>query len=266
MGQRPVCFITGASSGFGEAFALRMAREGYAVALAARRRDRLRELAEEIESEGGSAGIYPCDVSEKEEVFGAVSRCRDELGPVDLLIANAGLSILTRVEDFDVEEVEYVLRVNLMGAIYAAGAVLPGMLERDRGHLVAISSVAGFGGLPKSAAYSASKAAMFNFFESLRLDLRETGVDVTVVSPGFVQTPMTDHNRHPMPFLMELEPAMDIMVRGILRRKKTVAFPWPLAAIAWTARVFPRVLYDGIAGRIRRDKSPEAGGVPDPRE
>ena len=263
MAQRPVCFITGASSGFGEGFALRFAREGYAVALAARREDKLRAVADRVGVEGGSAGVYPCDVSSRKEVLDAIRRCEEELGPVDLLIANAGLSILTRVEDFDVDGVEHVLRVNLLGAIYATEGVLPGMMERGRGQIVAISSLAGFGGLPKSAAYSASKAGMFNFFESLRLDLRTTGVDVTVISPGFVKTPLTDHNRHPMPFLMELDPAINLMVRAIRKRKKTLAFPWQLAGIAWTARVFPRVLYDAIAGRIKRDKSPQAGGAPD---
>jgi short-subunit dehydrogenase len=258
MSLLPVCFITGASSGFGVEFAKRMAREGYAVGLSARREERLREVAAAVEAEGGQAGVYPCDVAQRDQVLTAVRACEEELGPVDLLIANAGLSINTLVRELDVDAVERVIRVNLLGAIYATEGVLPGMLERDRGHIVAVSSLAGMGGLPKGAAYSASKAGMINFFESLRLDLLGTGVATTVISPGFVKTPMTDHNRHPMPFLMELDPAMDLMVRAIRKRRKALIFPWPLATLAWVARIFPRALYDRIAGDIKRDKAPQA--------
>ena len=259
MQDQPVCFITGASSGFGEGFALRLAREGYRVGLAARRKEKLEEVAERVRAAGGQAGVFPCDVAVKEEIQDAIRACEAELGPVDLLIANAGVSINTLLRQFDSEEVERVLRVNLLGAIYAVEGVLPGMLERDRGQIVAVSSLAGFGGLPKAAAYSASKAGMINFFESLRLDLLRTGVDVTTICPGFVRTEMTSHNKHPMPFLMDLEPAVEKMVTAILKRRKSLAFPWPLAGLAWVARIFPRSLYDAITGKVKRDKAQEAG-------
>jgi short-subunit dehydrogenase len=134
------------------------------------------------------------------------------------------------------------------------------MLARGGGQIVAVSSIAGIGGLPLSAAYSASKAGMTNFFESLRIDLRGTGVDVTVIKPGFVRTPMTDHNRHAMPFLVDLDPAVEVMARAIRRRKKSLTFPWPLAAIVGAARFLPRPAYDWLAGRVDRRKSLEAGG------
>ena len=263
MTDSPVCFVTGASSGLGRGLARRLAREGYAVGLSARRKEELDALAEEIRGDGGMAGVYPCDVAERAEVLEAVARCRSELGPVSLLIANAGLSVNTRVEAFDAGNVERVIRVNLLGAVYATEAVLDDMLRRKDGHIVAVSSIAGFGGLPMSAAYSASKAAMTNFFESLRIDLRGYGIEVTVITPGFVRTPMTDHNRHVMPFIMDLEPALDRMIRGIRKKKKSLAFPWPLAAVAWGARFLPRWAYDWIAGRVPRGKSPEAGGPSD---
>jgi short-subunit dehydrogenase len=220
----------------------------------------LSQVEEKIRAAGGMARSYPCDVSVREEVTGAIRVCEDELGPVDLLLANAGVSINTRVDAFDAGEVERVLRVNLLGAVYATEAVLPGMLARGRGHIVAISSIAGFGGLPMSAAYSASKAGMTNFFESLRIDLRGSGVDVTVINPGFVKTPMTAHNRHPMPFLMDLEPAVNLMARAIRARKKSLSFPWTLAGVAWAARLLPRSAYDWVASRVDRRKAPEAGG------
>lgn len=260
MPNNRVCFITGASSGLGEGLALRFAKDGYEVGLAARRKEKLNEVAAKIVGEGGRAGVFPCDVGDRSQLLAAVQKCEAELGPVDLLIANAGLSINTRVEDFDSEGVEKVLRINLLGAIYATEAVLQGMLARKKGQIVAVSSIAGIGGLPLSAAYSSSKAGMTNFFESLRIDLRGTGVDVTVIKPGFVRTPMTDHNRHAMPFLMELDPAVEVMAKAIRQRKKSLTFPWPLGAIVGAARFLPRPAYDWIAGRVDRRKSPEAGG------
>ena len=265
MGNRRVCFITGASSGLGMGLALQLAQEGYAVGLAARREARLEEVADKVREQGGTAGIFPCDVSQRDQVAGAIQRCEEELGPVDLLVANAGVSINTRVEAFDAVEIERVIRINLLGAVYATEAVLEGMLERDRGQIVAVSSIAGFAGLPMSAAYSASKGGMTNFFESLRIDLRGSGVDVTVITPGFVKTPMTAHNLHPMPFLMDLEPAVELMTRAIRKRKKSLAFPWPLAAVAWSIRLLPRPAYDWLVSRVDRRKAPEAGGAPEDR-
>jgi short-subunit dehydrogenase len=260
MGTRRVAFVTGASSGLGRGLALRLARDGYAVGLTARRKVRLQEAAEEIRAAGGVAGVFPSEVAQRAAVLEAIKRCESELGPVDLLVANAGMSINTRIDVFDSREVERVIRINLLGAVYATEGVLAGMVERGRGQIVAVSSIAGFGGLPMSAAYSASKAGLTNFFESLRIDLRGTGVYVTVITPGFVKTAMTGHNRHAMPFLMELDPALDRMMNAIRKRKKSLAFPWPLAAVAWTARILPRAAYDWVAGKVDRRKSPEAGG------
>jgi len=265
MKKTRVCFITGASSGLGRGLAVHLSKEGYAVGLSARREVALVEVSAEIAAAGGTAAVFPCDVGNREAITAAVRACEERFGPVDLLLANAGVSINTRVEAFDAGEVERVLRTNLLGAVYATEAVLPGMLDRGSGHIVAMSSVAGFGGLPMSAAYSASKAGMTTFFESLRIDLRGSGVDVTVINPGFVKTPLTAHNRHPMPFLMELEPAVERMARAIRERKKSLSFPWPLAGVVWAARLLPRSAYDWLASRVDRRKAPEAGG-PGPAE
>jgi short-subunit dehydrogenase len=260
MANRPVCFITGASSGLGKGLALRLAKDGYRIGLSARRESLLRGVADEIEDAGGTARAFPCDVGDRGQILGAVRSCQEALGPVSLLLANAGISRNTLVEDFDSEAIERVLRVNLLGAIYATEAVLPGMLERGSGQIVAISSIAGFGGLPMSAAYSASKGGMTNFFESLRIDLRGTGVYVTVINPGFVKTPMTDHNRHAMPFLMELDEAVEVMFKAIQRRRKSLSFPWQLATVVRLTRLLPRGAYDWVASRVDRRKDPEAGG------
>lgn len=246
--------ITGASSGIGEALTRRLAAGGRPVALVARRADLLESLAAEIRRGGGRAEAYPCDVGVRDGVRRVVARCQETLGPVGLLVANAGVSENTRPGSLDAESVERILRVNFLGAVYFVEAVLPGMLERDRGRLVAVSSLAGYGGLPLTAAYSASKAAMTNFFESLRIDLRETGVGVTVVCPGYVRTPMTDGNLHSMPFLVEVDAAAERIHRAIEAGRASLSFPLPMAAFAWFARLLPRPLYDRLIGRIDRRK------------
>ena len=254
MNNRPVALVTGASSGLGHGLSVRLARAGYRIGLCARRQEALQEVAAEIAAMGGTALAIPCDVGSRAEVEAAVERCEEELGPIDLLLANAGVSGNTIPEDLRAEVVETVMRVNFLGAVYAVEAVLPGMLERNRGHIVGMGSLAGFGGLPISAAYSASKGALHNFLESLRIDLRDTGVDVTLICPGYVRSPMTDQNAFPMPFLVEPEPAVEKMFRAIVRRKKLLAFPFPLAALAWIARILPRALYDRIASGFQRKK------------
>lgn len=253
-----VAFVTGASSGLGAGLALRLARDGYRVALAARTVEALQEIRDRIEAGGGVALAVPCDVSQRDEVRSAVATCRRELGDVDLLVCCAGISEMTRVEDFRSDDIARVMEVNFLGSVYAIEAVLPEMLARNEGHLVGIGSLAGYGGLGGTAAYSSSKAAQHNLFESLRVDLRPTGVDVTFITPGYVRTPLTAKNRHPMPFLMELDDAVDLMARAIRRRRRLFAFPFPLSTLVWLGRLFPRSVYDRLVSRHRRDKGTEA--------
>jgi short-subunit dehydrogenase len=252
-----VAFVTGASSGLGAGLARRLARSGYAVALVARRLGRLDEVARAVRAEGGTALALACDVREPDQVRAAVAAAVGALGPVDLLVANAGVSGMTRPESFSAGRVEDVMRTNFLGPVYAVEAVLPSMLARRSGHLVAVGSLAGYGGLPKSGAYAASKGALHNFFESLRLDLRGSGVDVTVITPGYVKTDLTARNDHRMPFLMELDDAVERMARGIERRDALVAFPLPLFALAWMAQVLPAAIYDRIGSGVRREKREE---------
>jgi short-subunit dehydrogenase len=249
-----VAFITGASSGFGREFARRLAADGYAVGVTARRADRLDSLVEEITTAGGRALASVCDVSERERVHAAIARTVEAFGPVDLLIANAGMSEMSEAVGFDAAAFERVVRVNLLGAAYAVEVVLPGMLDRRSGQLVCIGSLAGYSGLPKSAAYSASKAAVHNMFESLRIDLRGSGVDVTVITPGYVRSELTDQADHPMPFLLELDDAVTRMMRAIHRRRRRYSFPRPLSTFVWAVRFLPRGVYDWIGSRISREK------------
>lgn len=255
MADLPVCFITGASSGFGRGLALRMAREGYAMGISARRVALLESLAGEIRTSGGRAEVYEADVSDRDGLLEAIRKCETELGPVDLLIANAGVSTHAQPEALDSREVERVMKINFLGAVTAAEAVLQGMLDREAGQIVVVSSLASFQGLLFHGSYCASKAALNGFFESLRLDLANRGVAVTIITPGFVKTEMTAHNRYPMPFLMELEPALDIMVKGILKKRRLVRFPMPLSTASWWSRVLPRGIFDWMVGRVMGGRS-----------
>ena len=250
----PVALVTGASSGIGRALALRLAKEGYSVGLAARREGALREVKDAIGAGGGRALVLGCDVTDRGAVHRAVRRCEESLGPVDLLVANAGLSEGTNAHGLAASDVERLTRVNFLGAVYAVEAVLPGMLDRKGGHLVAVSSLAGFGGLPKTAAYAASKAALRVLFESLRLDLKDDPVYVTVISPGYVRAAQTSKYERKRPFLVELDDAVERMYRAIAARRPSLLFPVPLSSAAWVGQVLPRGLYDRLAARMRRDR------------
>jgi short-subunit dehydrogenase len=177
---------------------------------------------------------------------------RERYGHIDILIANAGIGgNNAETRTLQPDAVKRVIDINLLGAVNSVHAVLPEMLKRGSGHLVAISSLAGFRGLPKSAAYSASKAGMTAFFESVRLDVQHRGVDVTIIQPGFIKTPLTAGRENKMPFLMELDNAVPHFIRAIEKKKKFAAFPWQLATLVRAGRMFPAWLYDRIAGRAR---------------
>src|SRR5262249_46854083 len=155
------------------------------------------------------------------------------LGPAEVLVANAGFGKPTHVDPLNVSEVEQIFQVNLLGVVYSVESVLPGMLLRRHGHLVAISSLAAFKGLPGESAYCASKAAVNAYMEGLRIALRQTGVVVTTVCPGFVQTPMATMNSA-MPFMISAESAAERIARWIVRRRGGVyRFPAAMALLMW---------------------------------
>ncbi|GIW70862.1 MAG: short-chain dehydrogenase/reductase [Planctomycetota bacterium] len=252
--------LTGASSGIGRGLALALARRGDRLALLARRAEALREVAAQARAQhpqGEEPLVLPADVCDRAAVRAAVAQALERLGGLELVILNAGVGDPLRVERFDDERAARVIEINLIGNLYVLGAALPPMLERRTGHLVGISSLAGWRGLPGSGSYSASKAGFSVLLESLRVDLRRYGIAVTTVEPGFVRTPLTERNRHPMPFLMELEPAVARIVRGIERRRRYVRFPWPLVLATHLVRALPGWLYDALAARLPRSAKAE---------
>jgi short-subunit dehydrogenase len=247
--DRPIAIVTGASSGIGRALALRLAALGYRVGLIARRGDLLEAAAAEIEAGGGTAVAAVADVGDRAALRAAVAEIELRLGPTEVMVANAGFGAPTRLDPLNTAEVEETFRVNLMGVIYSVEAVLPGMLARGRGQLLAISSLAAYKGLPGESAYCASKAAVNVYMEGLRIRLRSRGVVVTTICPGFVRTPMTAMNSA-MPFIMTADEAARRIARTIARRKGgVVRFPWRMAMlIALVAR-----LPDAVVARLIQD-------------
>lgn len=243
-------FLTGASSGIGEALAVELAKRGATLGLLARRKDLLDKLKHTCEKAGGTARSFAADVTDEDAVQHAVDEFIHEFDHIDILIANAGIGGNNReTRSLQPIAVKKVVDINLLGAANAVHAVLPSMLRRGSGHLVAISSLAGFRGLPKSAAYSASKAGMTAFFESVRLDVKHKGIDVTIIQPGFIRTPLTSGRAAKMPFLMELDDATPLFMKAIERKKRFAAFPWQLATIVRAGKFMPSWLYDRIATR-----------------
>jgi NADP-dependent 3-hydroxy acid dehydrogenase YdfG len=245
-------FLTGASSGIGEALAIALAEKGATLGLVARREELLNDLKDRCEVVGGRAMALPCDVVDAAALANAASQFREEFGRIDVMIANAGMGGNDeKTRAYDPASVKKLIDINLLGAVNSIHAVIGDMIDRRNGHLVAISSLAGFRGLPKSAAYSASKAGMTAFFESVRLDHAKHGIDVTIIQPGFIKTPLTSGRSNKMPFIMELDDAIPHFISAIEKKKKFYAFPFPLSWIVKLGRIMPAWLYDQVAGRAR---------------
>lgn len=239
--------ITGASSGIGAALALRLAARGYEVHLAARRRDALARACEEIRAAGGKAQVFELDVSRPEEAHERVARRDAEVGGFELVVANAGIGGKSApAARLAFSDVRAVMETNLLGAIATLLPVIPGMVERKRGHLVGVSSLAAEIPLPSAVDYGTSKAAFSFYLESTAADLAPRGVDVTIVHPGFVRTPLTDKNDFKMPFMVELEDAAKIIDDGIARKRRFVRFPFPLALAIGAGRTLPRGVRDAL--------------------
>jgi short-subunit dehydrogenase len=241
--------ITGASSGIGRGLALELARRGARLGLVARRAAVLDEIVDEVQTSGTRAIPLAADVRDAPALRAAADRLRDEFGRIDLLIANAGIGTTADAAKMQPDDIASVININVLGAANSVAAVVPEMVAQGSGQLVVISSLAAYRGLPKSAAYCASKAAVSAFFESVRLDLQPRGLTVTIIHPGFIKTPLTAGRHADMPFLMELDDAVKLIVRAIEKKKKSYAFPWQLASIVRLGIVMPIFMYDWIAGR-----------------
>ena len=242
-------WITGASSGIGRAVALRLARDGKVVAASARRAEVLEELAREADGLPGRIVAAPCDVTDSAEVARTVARLEADHGGIDLAILNAGLYMPDRAENLDAEKFRAQVALNVLGTVDCLQALMPGWIERKRGHLVVVSSVAGYRGLPSSLAYGATKAALINLCEGLKFDFDRLGLKIQLVNPGFVRTPLTDKNTFPMPFLMEVDDAADRLVDGLRGTGFEITFPRRFAYGLKLLRCLPYRLYFPLVRR-----------------
>lgn len=223
--------VTGASSGIGHLFALRLAQKGARVALVARRADRLEQLAAEIAATNGEALVVPCDVENRDEVFAAAQKILDRFGSVDLLCNNAGYGHHRRFVEWDLDDMERMMRVNYFGALYWTKALLDQMVARRRGWLVFVASVAGKLGVPEESAYAASKFAMVGLAEALSYEVEDAGVQTLTVCPGTIRTEFFDEEAlRRMPpvarrMMVDTAPLVDAMFDALAKGKYELTFP-----------------------------------------
>jgi short-subunit dehydrogenase len=248
-----VVWITGASTGIGRAVAIKLAARGILVAASARSAAMLAELA----SAHPNIRAYPLDVGDRAAQAAVISSIERDLGPIDLAILSAGVWHPGSSDELDVAKVEQALLINYTSAIYTLDALLPLMRTRARGHVAFVASVAGYIGLPRAIAYAPTKAALISLAECLKTDAARFGIDISVINPGFVETPMTAENTFPMPFLVKVDDAADIIIKGLERKKFEIAFPWQLVTLLKLARRAPYPLFFWIINR---------GGVQPKRE
>ena len=239
-------FLTGASSGIGAALAAEFARRGAVLGLVARRRAPLDEMVARVP---GRHHVYAVDVTDKDALIAAGRAFDDATGGADIVVANAGISVGVLTEHYeDLEAFGDVLETNVLAMAYTFHPFIARMRARGRGTLVGISSVAGVRGLPGSEAYCASKAAVSSYCESLRVELKRSGVKVVTIAPGFVRTPLTAKNPYRMPFLMEpadfARQAVEAMLAGVSYR----VIPWQMGVVAALLRLAPNRLFDRAFG------------------
>jgi short-subunit dehydrogenase len=246
-------FITGASSGIGESLARHYAARGARLGLVARRGEILESLARSLP---GEHRCYALDVSDAAALQDAAEDFVAAAGVPDIVIANAGISVGTLAgEADDLAALRRVLEVNVLGIAHTLQPFVTPMRQRGSGRLVGIASVAGIRGLPGAGAYSASKAAAIALLESMRVELRGSGVRVVTIAPGYIETPMTAVNTYPMPFILPVDAAVARMVKAIDRGSSYAVVPWQMAVVAKLLRLLPDTVFDFLfahAGRKPR--------------
>lgn len=249
-------FITGASSGIGQALAWRFYLAGYTLALVARRVTDIQAWANQQRLDPDSYRIYSADVSDPDSVVAAARSCLMQQGVPDVVIANAGISVgMDTGERDDLEVMVQTFATNNVGLAATFHAFVEPMCRRGSGRLVGIGSVAGIRGLPGHGAYCGSKAAVISYCESLRGELRASGVKVVTLNPGYIDTPLTRKNTYSMPFLMSPQDFADKAFRAIEAGSSYRVIPWQMGIVAKLLRLLPNPLFDRLlAGRPRKSR------------
>ena len=249
--------ITGASSGIGQALALHYARKGDRLALVARRAELIKKWLNASEISPDSYEIYSADVANTDDMAALAQTCMAHQGVPDVVIANAGISMgMDSSVRSDLDVMARIFATNVVGVAATFGPFVNAMVARGSGTLVGMGSVAGIRGLPGHGAYCASKAAVISYCESLRGELRATGVKVVTVCPGYIATPLTQNNSYRMPFLMQPEAFAEKAIRAIDARFSYRVIPWQMGLVAKLLRVLPNALFDRLlAGRPRKPRA-----------
>jgi NAD(P)-dependent dehydrogenase (short-subunit alcohol dehydrogenase family) len=253
-----VAWLTGASSGIGKATALELARRGWTVCLTARRLEELEALAGEAAGLPGRLVAHAGDVTDEAGMAALVETIERIHGPIALAFFNAGVAPYTRAGALDVDAFRQALNVNVLGAVNGLAPVLARMGARRKGQVAVNASVAGYRGLPKAAAYGASKAAAIHLCEALQFDCDNLGITMQVVNPGFIDTPLTRKNDFPMPFLMSMDDAARRVVDGFERGRFEIIFPRRLAFILKVMRLLPYAWYFPLVARQTGWNKPQA--------
>ena len=245
-------WITGAGKGIGRAVAWEYARRGWTIAVSARTQADLDALVQQgldAKLPGRIAG-FAVDVTDHDALKQTFKLIEQDLGPLDHVIFNAGTHISNEVGTFSVAPFRTLMEINFMGAVNGLAAVVPTFIDRRRGHIAVVASVAGYSGLPLASAYGASKAALINMCEALQPEMDAVGVTLSIINPGFVRTPLTDKNKFPMPFLIEADVAAGHIYQGMAKGKFEIVFPLAFALILKTLRMLPYSLYFRVTRMI----------------
>ncbi len=244
-----VAWITGASAGIGRALALRLAADGWRVAVTARRGDKLAALARES---AGAITPYPGDVTDAAAMAAMVAAIEVGEGPIVLAVLNAGVYHLAERQRFDAALAWQTIETNLGGCVRCLDPLLSAMLPRRLGQIALVASLAGYGGIPGSVAYGSSKAALITMAEALRLTHLRDGLTIQVVNPGFVRTAMTAPNDYPMPLMMSAEAVAERIAAGLRRGGFEIAFPRRLVWAAKAAGLLPYPLWLALMAQVTR--------------
>tara|TARA_Y100000992_G_scaffold272855_1_gene214728 strand:+ start:3490 stop:4242 length:753 start_codon:yes stop_codon:yes gene_type:complete len=232
-------WITGASSGIGKAVAEKFALEGWKVAVSARRKEVLDEM-----TKTQNIFSYPLDVTNEDQINGVFQKILNDFGELDLCLFSSGTYDPKNEQKIDPDKIKNVIKVNFFGVVDCVKTVEDYFKKRKSGHISIVSSIAGYRGLPNSSGYGPSKAALTNFCESIYFDFKKFNVRISVISPGFIKTPLTDKNNFPMPFLKTVDFAAEKIFKGLVKEKAfEIHFPKGLTLILKFLRVLPYKIY-----------------------
>jgi short-subunit dehydrogenase len=241
--ENKTILVTGASTGIGRELAIQLTKKNNRLVLIARREQLLRELIASLPNHPDEHIYFPCDVSDSKTVEKVCKTLTNQAIVFDVLILNAGIGGGFDVSDIDLDNFHKIFYINFFSNVLFLKHLLPPMINQQFGLVSAVSSLAGYRGMPKSAPYSTSKAALSTLIESLRIDLWNSGVKVSLISPGFVKTPMTDKNDYYMPFLIPVEKAVKIIIKGLEKEKTEIHFPYRFSLLAKLAKLLPNNFY-----------------------